>query len=116
VGRGSKPGACVLVADPKTDDGIERIRVMCETTSGFELAERDFALRGPGDVFGTRQSGVPPFRIADPLRDAALLDLARRDAAAWIGLNPTLAGPEDALVRRRLIKVHGPWLGLGDVG
>lgn len=116
VGRGSKPGACVLVADPKTDDAIERIRVMCETTSGFELAERDFALRGAGDVFGTRQSGVPPFRIADPLRDAALLDLARRDAAAWIGLNPTLAGAEDALVRRRLIKVHGPWLGLGDVG
>jgi ATP-dependent DNA helicase RecG len=116
VGRGSKPGACVLIADPKTDDGHERIRVMCETTSGFDLAERDFALRGPGDVFGTRQSGVPPFKVADPVKDAALLDLARRDAAAWIALNPTLAGPADALVRRRLIKTHGPWLGLGDVG
>ncbi len=116
VGRGSKPGVCVLIADPKTDDAVERIRTMCETTSGFELAERDFALRGAGDVFGTRQSGVPPFRIADPLRDAALLDLARRDAAVWIGANPTLAGDADALVRRRLIKTHGPWLGLGDVG
>ncbi len=116
VGRGQKPGACVLIADPKTDDAIERLKVMVETTSGFELAERDFAIRGPGDVFGTRQSGVPPFRIADPVKDAALLDLARRDAAAWIALNPTLAGTDDALVRRRLIRVHGPWLGLGDVG
>ncbi len=116
VGRGSKPGACVLIADPKTEEGVERIAAMCDTTDGFKLAERDFALRGPGDVFGTRQSGVPPFRIADPLKDAALLDLARRDAAAWIALNPTLAGPADALVRRRLIKTHGPWLGLGDVG
>ena len=116
VGRGSKPGACVLIADPKTDDAVQRINSMCETASGFELAERDFALRGAGDVFGTRQSGVPPFRVADPLRDAALLDLARRDAAVWIGANPTLAGDDDALVRRRLIKTHGPWLGLGDVG
>lgn len=116
VGRGSKPGACVLIADPKTDAGTERMKVMTGTTSGFELAERDFALRGPGDVFGTRQSGVPPFKVADPLRDAELLNIARRDAAEWIALNPTLAGPEDALVRRRLIRVHGPWLGLGDVG
>jgi ATP-dependent DNA helicase RecG len=116
VGRGSKPGACVLVADPKTEDAIQRIRVMCETTSGFELAEHDLKIRGSGDVFGTRQSGASPFKVADLTRDAALLDLARRDAAVWIGVNPTLAGAADALVRRRLIKTHGPWLGLGDVG
>lgn len=116
VGRGSKPGACVLIADPKTDDAIRRIRAMCETTSGFDLAEQDLEIRGSGDVFGTRQSGASPFKIADLARDEALLDLARRDAAAWIALNPTLDGPEDALVRRRLIKTHGPWLGLGDVG
>jgi ATP-dependent DNA helicase RecG len=116
VGRGGKPGACVLIADPRTDDAVERIRTMCETTSGFELAERDLALRGAGDVFGTRQSGSSPFKIADLTRDTALLELARRDAAVWIGANPTLAGDADALVRRRLIKTHGPWLGLGDVG
>lgn len=116
VGRGAKPGACVLVADPKTDDAIQRIKVMCETNSGFELAEHDLKIRGSGDVFGTRQSGASPFKVADLTRDAALLDLARRDAAAWIALNPTLAGPADALVRRRLVKTHGPWLGLGDVG
>ncbi|MEM9372624.1 MAG: ATP-dependent DNA helicase RecG [Planctomycetota bacterium] len=116
VGRGSKPGACVLIADPKTTDGIERIEVMCETTDGFRLAERDFEIRGPGDVFGTRQSGVPPFKVADPIRDARLLEIARRDAAAWIALSPNLAGPGDALARRRLLRLHGPWLGLGDVG
>ena len=116
VGRGSKPGACVLIADPKTGDGTERIKVMTETTDGFVLAERDFAIRGPGDVFGTRQSGVPPFKVADPIKDSALLDIARRDAAAWIALSPNLAGPGDALARRRLLRLHGPWLGLGDVG
>jgi len=116
VGRGGKPGACVLIADPKTPDGSERIKVMCETTDGFSLAERDFEIRGPGDVFGTRQSGVPPFKVADPIRDSKLLELARRDAAAWIGLSPNLAGPGDALARRRLLRLHGPWLGLGDVG
>lgn len=116
VGRGLKPGVCVLVADPKTPEGAERIRVMAQTTSGFDLAERDFALRGSGDVFGTRQSGVPPFKVADPAKDTALLELARRDAAEWINLSPTLSGPGDALVRRRLLRLHGPWLGLGDVG
>lgn len=116
VGRGSKPGACVLIADPKTPDGHERIKVMCETTDGFVLAERDFAIRGPGDVFGTRQSGVPPFKVADPIKDSKLLEIARRDAASWIALSPNLAGPGDGLARRRLLRLHGPWLGLGDVG
>ena len=116
VGRGEKPGVCVLIASPKTEDGIARLRAMVETNSGFELAEKDLEIRGAGDVFGTRQSGMSPFRVADPLKDTELLGMARRDAAAWIADAPTLDRQEDALARRRLLKAHGQWLGLGDVG
>jgi len=116
VGRGRTPGVCVLVADPTTDDARRRLDAMVETTSGFTLAQRDLEIRGPGDVFGTRQSGMAPLRVADPIHDTELLMLARRDAAAWIENAPELDRPEDALVRRRLLKAHGPWLGLGDVG
>jgi RecG-like helicase len=59
---------------------------------------------------------MPPFKIADLVKDAALLRLARRDAAAWIKKSPHLDAPEEALLRKRLLKSHGPWLELGDVG
>jgi ATP-dependent DNA helicase RecG len=116
VGRGDKPGVCVLVGNPKTDDGIARIQAMVDTTSGFTLSEKDLEIRGAGDVFGTRQSGAPPFRVADPLKEIELLQMARRDAGHWIGESPRLDRQEDALARRRLLKAHGKWLGLGDVG
>ncbi len=116
VGRGAKPGFCVLIAEPSTDDGIQRLNAMVETTSGFVLSERDLAIRGPGDVFGTRQSGMPPFQVADPLKDLELLQMARRDAAEWINKSPNLDRAEDTVARRRLLKSHGKWLGIGDVG
>lgn len=116
VGRGEKPGVCVLIGNPKTEDGAARLNAMVETSSGFVLAERDLEIRGAGDVFGTRQSGAPPFRVADPMRDLELLQMARRDAADWIARSPELLEPTDALVRRRMLKAHGQWLGLGDVG
>ncbi|MEQ8850552.1 MAG: ATP-dependent DNA helicase RecG [Phycisphaerales bacterium] len=116
VGRGSKPGRCVLIGDPTTEDGTLRLSAMAQTTSGFELAERDLEIRGPGEVFGQRQSGAPPFKVADLLADAALLAMARRDAQAWISEAPNLDRGSDALIRRRMMKAHGAWLGLGDVG
>jgi len=116
VGRGDKPGVCVLIGNPKTEDGIARLRAMVDTNSGFELSEKDLEIRGAGDVFGTRQSGAPPFKVADPFKEFELLEMARRDAAAWISDSPTLDRQEDALARRRLLKAHGQWLGLGDVG
>ncbi|MAO25058.1 MAG: ATP-dependent DNA helicase RecG [Phycisphaerae bacterium] len=116
VGRGQKPGVCVLIGNPKTEDGIARLNAMVETTSGFVLAEKDLDIRGAGDVFGTRQSGMMPFKVADPMKDTELLQMARRDAAEWIAQSPTLERPEDTLARRRMLKAHGQWLGLGDVG
>ncbi|EST52684.1 ATP-dependent DNA helicase [Brevibacillus panacihumi W25] len=81
VGRGSEQSYCVLIADPKSEIGKERMRVMCETTDGFELSQRDLELRGPGDFFGTKQSGLPEFKVADLLSDYKALEVARQEAA-----------------------------------
>ena len=115
VGRGEKRSLCVLIADPVTDDGRARLEAIASTSDGFQIAERDLEIRGPGELFGARQSGLAPFQIADFPRDLPLLRMARRDAQAWIAKNPTLAGERDALLRKRLLKKYGQSLGLGDV-
>ncbi|MFD0587903.1 ATP-dependent DNA helicase RecG [Paenibacillus sp. GCM10027627] len=81
VGRGEHQSYCILMADPKSETGRERMKVMTETNDGFEVARRDLELRGPGDFFGTKQSGLPEFRIADMVADYEMLELAREDAA-----------------------------------
>jgi ATP-dependent DNA helicase RecG len=75
--------AFLLYQSPLTDDARERLKAMTDTTDGFEIAERDLRLRGPGDFFGTRQAGVPTFRMIDLVRDRELLDTAQREAARW---------------------------------
>ncbi|MBN2908283.1 ATP-dependent DNA helicase RecG [Polycladomyces sp. WAk] len=84
VGRGGGSATCILVADPKTETGVERMRIMTETTDGFEIAQRDLELRGPGDFFGVKQSGLPDFRVADVVEDAKILETARTDAIRLI--------------------------------
>lgn len=80
VGRSDVQSYCVLIADPKNEIGKERMRIMTETTNGFELAEYDLKLRGPGDFFGKKQSGLPEFQLADLVEDYRTLETARRDA------------------------------------
>lgn len=80
VGRGHEQSYCFLIADPKTEEGKERMRIMTETTDGFVLSERDLQLRGPGDLFGKKQSGLPEFKIADVVHDYKVLEVARKDA------------------------------------
>lgn len=80
VGRGDAQSYCILIADPKGEVGKERMRIMTETTNGFELAEQDLQLRGPGDFFGKKQSGLPEFKLADVIHDYRALETARRDA------------------------------------
>ena len=85
VGRDKYQSHCFLLYQaPLSDEARERLRAMTDTTDGFEIAERDLALRGPGDFFGTRQAGVPTFRSIDLVRDRALLDRAKTEADAWM--------------------------------
>lgn len=81
VGRGEHQSYCVLIADPKSETGQERMKAMTETDDGFEIARRDLELRGPGEFFGTKQSGMPEFRIANLAEDFEMLERARDDAA-----------------------------------
>lgn len=80
VGRGDKESYCVLVANPKTENGMERMKIMTETTDGFLLSEKDLELRGPGDLFGKKQSGLPDFKVGDILGDFGALEAARQEA------------------------------------
>lgn len=80
VGRGNKQSYCILIADPKGEVGKERMKIMTETNDGFQLAEADLKLRGPGDFFGKKQSGIPDFKVADLIHDYRALEVAREDA------------------------------------
>jgi ATP-dependent DNA helicase RecG len=83
VGRGPHQSYCILLYQaPLTEQGRERLKALTETTDGFVIAEKDLALRGPGDFFGTRQSGIPTLRVGDLLRDHAIMEDARREASA----------------------------------
>jgi ATP-dependent DNA helicase RecG len=90
VGRGPDPATCVLVAEPTTPEGEQRIAAMVETTDGFRLAEEDLRIRGQGTVFGTRQAGVKDLKLADILRDVETLILARREAFSLVAADPGL--------------------------
>lgn len=117
VGRGGASSACILVAPPTAPiTAQQRLLAFSTTTDGFELAEKDLEIRGFGQMIGLSQSGVPPFKIANLVKDQDLLQMARRDAAAWIAASPELGTARDALLKRRLLKQHGLWLGVADVG
>ncbi len=114
--RGAYPGYCCLFADVGSDEARQRLEAFAASTDGFELAEIDFRLRGPGDLFGTRQHGLPPLRIADLVRDGEIVELARRDATALLADDPGMVDPQLAALRRRVLLRYGKVLDLGDVG
>jgi ATP-dependent DNA helicase RecG len=102
VGRGSEQSYCILLADPKTEVGKERMRIMTETNDGFVLSEKDLELRGPGDFFGKKQSGLPEFKVADMVHDYRALETARNDAAKLIQSKEFWELPEYASLRDHL--------------
>jgi ATP-dependent DNA helicase RecG len=116
ISRGKYPGFCCVFGDPQTEESRERLKAFVASNDGFELAETDFRLRGPGDLFGTRQHGLPPMRIADLLQDRELLEEARRDAQALVNADPDLVQEDHAKLRRMMMSRYGTALELGDVG
>ncbi|MCA9243798.1 MAG: ATP-dependent DNA helicase RecG [Phycisphaerales bacterium] len=102
VGRGGSDGLCLLVRHARGAKAKERLQVMCETTDGFRIAERDLAFRGPGELLGTRQHGLPEFRVADLMTDFELLELARDAAFALVQRDPKLTAPEHRPLRAAL--------------
>ncbi|MFO0904522.1 MAG: ATP-dependent DNA helicase RecG [Pirellulales bacterium] len=116
VNRGVHPGYVGVFAEARTDESRERLAALAKTSDGFELAEADFRLRGPGDLFGTRQHGLPPLRVADLQRDGEVLAEARAAAQTLIAANPDLAGESWERLRRMVLARYGKALDLGDVG
>ena len=116
ISRGAFPGYCTLFAAAESEDAVARLKAFVETTDGFRLAELDFQQRGPGDLLGTRQHGLPPLRIADLVRDSATVEEARQDARALVESDPLLAKAEHAGLRRMALVRYGKSLDLGDVG
>ncbi len=101
VGRGEKASSCLLLYQaPLTESGKERLDILRKSTDGFEIAEADFRLRGPGDLLGLRQSGLPAFRVLDLTQDTALVETARSDAKAILMGDPELVSPRGVAVRR----------------
>jgi ATP-dependent DNA helicase RecG len=89
VGRGAAQSYCILVTEKINDTARERIRTLVESTDGFYISEMDLKLRGPGEFFGTKQSGLPALRVANILRDGDLLAIARREAVSFIAKPPS---------------------------
>lgn len=89
VGRGSTQSYCILVTGKLNESGRERIRTMVDSTDGFHIAEMDLKLRGPGEFFGTKQSGLPVLRFGNILRDQEVLEVAQREAASFVEHPPS---------------------------
>jgi len=100
VGRGQAESFCFLLAQyTPADESIRRLRVMVETNDGFKIAEADLAFRGPGEFLGTRQSGMPDFRVANIVRDSRILEIARDEAEGWLKRDPDLTSPASRRLR-----------------
>ncbi|MFH0864802.1 MAG: ATP-dependent DNA helicase RecG [Bacteroidota bacterium] len=107
VGRGADQSYCILMTGDKvTSDGRKRIETMLRTTDGFEIAESDLRLRGPGDIEGTQQSGILDLKIADIVKDEKLLHYARKTAIEILDKDPSLSNPENIPVARRLSEIQ----------
>ncbi|MDR7394899.1 MAG: ATP-dependent DNA helicase RecG [Armatimonadota bacterium] len=116
VGRSSHRSYCILISALPTDEARRRIDALVDTNDGFRIAQVDLELRGPGEFFGTRQHGLPEFRVADPIGDVALLERAREAAERILKEDPQLERPEHRVLRERLLRRYaesGAYLAVG---
>ena len=107
VGRGADQSYCYLILDSESDVARERVRILCETTDGFRIAEEDLNLRGPGEIFGTRQHGLPEMHIGDIVSHSDVLEKARDAASEILQQDPALHQTENRELRRRVEKMFG---------
>jgi ATP-dependent DNA helicase RecG len=116
VGRGEHPSQCILLADPVTSGAAARLEALVSTRSGFEIADMDLRLRGPGEFFGTRQHGLPEFKLAEVENEFELLRLAKQDADQLLGGDPGLIKRENAGIRAMIRRQFGVSMGLAAFG
>ena len=117
VGRGEQPGHCFLVAGSQAGEhAIKRLKVLCSTLDGIKVAEADLHIRGPGEALGARQSGLPPFKVADWSQDAELAPPMREIIQGWLRDDPDLAGEVLAPIKTECLRRWGRRLGLADAG
>jgi len=116
VGRGTKPSACLLMSDSRTEPARRRLRVLCQTSDGFRIAEEDLRLRGPGELLGTRQHGFPEFRVANLVEDVDLLMQARDDATRIVREDPYLKHASHACLKAELRRRFRDKVAFIDVG
>jgi ATP-dependent DNA helicase RecG len=115
IGRGSKKSYCLLFAESEGASSPKRLQILCETSDGFRIAEEDLRLRGPGEMLGTRQHGLPTFKVADLVADIDLVEQARDDAAAILREDAKLEAQHHAALKRELIHRYGDTMALIDV-
>lgn len=113
IGRSVHQSYCLLIANGKTESAKMRLQAMLDTQDGFKIAQRDLEIRGPGDFMGTRQAGLPEFRLANIIRDAAILEVARHEAYGIVRGDPHLLRLENKLLKTEILKRFGP---VGSIG
>ncbi len=118
VGRGAVQSYCILMVNERamTDESRRRIEAMCRTSDGFVIAEEDLDIRGPGEFFGTRQSGLPELKLAHIIYARPILEKARKEAFRLIQEDPQLRAPEHAAIRKKFIEEYQTKYGLGQIG
>ncbi len=117
VGRGAAKSYCILITGQRiSEQGEERLSAMVRTQDGFELAELDLSMRGPGEFFGTRQAGLPDFRVANLFRDRAILELAKREASHFVAMPDEYPKAEQERIKARLKEAWQRRYGLVEAG
>ena len=116
VGRGSEVSHCLLLSDTSSETAEARLKAMVDTLDGFEIAEMDLQLRGPGQFFGTRQHGLPEFKLADLSNEMELLQRAKEDAMEILQHDPNLKRAQHLHLRTALKSQIGDELGLAQIG
>ena len=115
IGRGEDKSYCFLFAETDSETAKSRLEMMARSSDGFQIAEHDLRLRGPGELFSTRQHGLPDLKIANIVDDYQLLVMARKNAFEMVRSDPMLTKPEHKNIRRALVTKFGDSLGLADV-